>query len=150
MITTDQDPTADPGAQIDGEPQTQAPEGTDAGEAPKANREARYRVERNEARQALSAAEARIEAMQSREVERLAGAHLAQPGDLLTLSGKTLADFLDENGEVDAELVAEVAADVLAARPGLRPNARAVDPSQGTGNDGPRKVAPSWGDLFSK
>jgi hypothetical protein len=86
--------------------------------------------------------------MQTRELERLAGEHLAQPGDLFALSGKSLADFLTEDGELDAELVTEAVSEVLASRPGLRPNQRAVDPSQGLGNNGPFKGAPSWGDLL--
>lgn len=156
MTTADQAPTADPGAQIDGDERTAGVDTETTGEqqngsqADKGLREARdrYRGERDSARDELAAAQARIEAMQTREVERLAGAHLAQPGDLLTLSGKTLADFLDDNGDVGAELVSEAAADVLAARPGLRPNARAVDPSQGIGNDRPARPKPSFVDLF--
>jgi hypothetical protein len=129
-----------------GTPGTPDPE--NGSEAPKGNREARFRQERNEAREALSQAEVRIAAMQTREVERLAAEHLAQPGDLFTLSGKALADLLDDDGNVDPEAVAEAAADVLASRPGLRPNVRYVDHSQGSGNDRPRRAELSFNDLF--
>lgn len=109
----------------------------------------RYRAERDQTREALSAAQARIEQMQTRELERVAAGHLSNPADLLTLSGKTLADFLTEDGELDAEAIAEAAHEVITTRPGLRPNARPVDPMQGTPNNPPpRKRQPTWGDLF--
>ncbi|VBA57608.1 hypothetical protein LAUMK191_04099 [Mycobacterium attenuatum] len=152
---TEQTQSALPGAESPADGQTVPGQGKDSGESqkgsesPKGNREARYRVERNEAREALAAAQARIEAIQTREVERLAGKHLAQPADLFALSGKTLADLLDDNGDVDAERVAEVAAAVLAARPGLRPNARLVDLTQGLGGN-PPKTKPSFDDLFKR
>ncbi|WP_084260908.1 hypothetical protein [Mycobacterium avium] len=117
-------------------------------EAPKGNREARYRVERNEAREALAQAQARIEQFQLREVERFAG-DLAQPSDLLEIGGNSLADFIREDGEVDPELVAEAVAALVEARPGLAKNPRqpAVDPSQGLGGHS-GKASPTWGDLL--
>lgn len=131
---------------VDTDPADAGPAADSPDEAPRGNREARYRVERNEAREALATATARIEAMQTREVERLAGAHLSVPGDLLTLSGKTLADFLDEAGEINPERVEEAAKEVLAARPGLRPNDPAVDRTQGLGHT--PKASPSWSALL--
>jgi hypothetical protein len=91
---------------------------------------------------------ARIETLQTREVERLASKGLSNPADLLTLSGKSVRDFLDESGEVDAELVQDAVDDILGTRPGLRPRQRAVDPTQGMGNDRPAKGSLTWGDLF--
>lgn len=116
-------------------------------DAPKGNREARYRTERNDAREALATATARIDGMQARDVERIAGKLLSAPGDLLTLSGKTVADFRDENGDIDPELVEDAATEVLAARPGLRPNVGATDLSQGHGNSHVVS-SPSWSDLL--
>ncbi|SOJ53581.1 hypothetical protein MSIMFB_01081 [Mycobacterium simulans] len=139
--------TLESGAQIDGEPQTAAPEGDDTGVQKPGNKEARYRVERNEAREALAAAQSQIAALQAREVERLAGGHLSAPRDLLTLSGKTLADLLTDDGDVDPDKVEAVAVEVLAARPGLRPNARLIDPTQGHGSP-PGKGHPSFVDLL--
>lgn len=120
-----------------------------AQDAPKGNREARYRVERNEAREALTAAQARIETMQLREVERLAS-ELAQPRDLLQLGGVSLADLLTETGDVDESAVAEAVAALIESRPGLakHPTQRYVDLSQGIGNDGPRKSAPTWAEAL--
>ncbi|OBL00871.1 hypothetical protein A5646_20495 [Mycobacterium sp. 1245499.0] len=125
-----------------------APQPQNGSEGQKGNREARYRVERNEARTALAAAQARIEALQTREVHRLAE-ELAQPSDLLELGGVSLADLMDDNGEVDPEAVVEAVAALIEARPGLakNPRQRAVDPSQGLGN-GTGKRAPTFADLF--
>jgi hypothetical protein len=125
------------------------PEPDSGSETPKGNREARYRVERNEARTALAEAQGRIADLQTRELHRLAGEHLAQAEDI-TLSGKSLADFLTPEGWVDHEAVAEAAADVIESRPGLAkyPKDRAVDPTQGMGNDRPGKGSLTWGDLF--
>ncbi|GAB7068864.1 hypothetical protein JCM12141A_31530 [Mycolicibacterium hodleri] len=52
------------------------PLGDGTGEPQKGNREARYRTERNAAREELAAANARLERMQRSEVERLASEHL--------------------------------------------------------------------------
>jgi hypothetical protein len=117
-------------------------------EEPKpANREARYRVERNEARQERDALSARLTALQTQELHRLAGDHLAAAEDI-ELSGKTLADYLTPEGWIDHDAVADAAAEVIESRPGLarNPKVRAVDRSQGSGGSG--KSAPEWGDLF--
>ncbi|GAA5156992.1 hypothetical protein [Amycolatopsis dongchuanensis] len=116
----------------------------------KAAREAaRYRTQLRETEAALAAARAQVEAFQSAEVHRLAGERLAEPGDLLSLSGKTLADFLAEDGTVNADSVRSTVAELLAARPGLRKSDPAVDPSQGLGANGPSHAA-SWADLFKQ
>jgi hypothetical protein len=139
-MITESEPTTE---ETPGEPQS--PAETDA---PKANSEARFRQERNAAREELLTANGRIERMQRAEVERLASEHLSMPGDVFSLSGNELADYLTEDGEVDAEKVAADVAAVLAERPGLRRNALAVDPTQGTGG-APAKSSPaSWSDLF--
>ena len=113
------------GAQINADGQTVQGQGNDTGEPQngaespegeyKPPREQRYRLERNEAR-------ALVEALQTREVERLAGDLLSQPGDLLELGGVSLPDLLTEAGHVDSEAVAEAAAALIAARPGLAKN----------------------------
>lgn len=117
------------------------------GEAPKGNKEARYRVERNDARTERDALAQRVERMQRAEVERLAADGLSHPADLFSFSGNELADYLTEDGDVDAEKVAADVAAVLAERPGLRKNAPAFDPTQGRGGT-PTKGSPTWGALL--
>ncbi len=125
---------------------------SDTGEAlnepQRGNKEARYRVERNEARTALEAVNGRLAALQRAEVERLAADKLSQPSDLFSLSGNDLADYLNEDGAVDAAKVAADVAAVVAERPGLLRNAPAHDPSQGLGGTPNVKPEPSWGFLL--
>lgn len=128
---------------LSGEGQAVVPDGPQKG-----NKEARYRVERNQAREELTTAQARIEAMNRREVERLAGEHLAMPGDLFSLSGNELADYLTEDGEVDPEKVAADVAVIVAERPGLRKPSPYSDPSQGRGGAAPKASTPTFADLF--
>jgi hypothetical protein len=118
-------------------------------EAPKGNREARYRVERNEARTALAETQARMTELQTRELHRLAAQHLAAPEDI-ELSGKALSDFTTPEGWVDHDAVAAAAADLIGTRPGLakNPKVRATDPSHGLGGGGTGQ--PNWGDLFNQ
>ncbi|WP_420879813.1 hypothetical protein [Rhodococcus sp. (in: high G+C Gram-positive bacteria)] len=117
--------------------------------AQRASKEARYRVERNLAREELTAAQARIERLQRAEVERLAAdAGLAHASDVFTLSGNEPVDYLDDDGNVDPVRVAADVDAVLAERPGLRKNAPAFDPTQGHGGAKPKQSAPSWGALF--
>lgn len=131
-------PSGDPSA---------TPEGGDTGGPQKGNKEARYRVERNEARAERDALAQRVERMQRAEVERLAAHKLSHPADLFSLSGNELADYLTEDGDVDSEkVVADVAA-VLAERPGLRRQTPGYDPTQGFGGK-PSKGSPSFADLM--
>lgn len=119
----------------------------DGPEAPQGHREARYRVERNDAVRERDTLAQRLEALQTRELERIASKSLAHPADLLTLSGKTLADLLDDDGEVDAVKVQALADEVLGTRPGLKARTLATDPTQG-GTGSPGIPAPSWGNLL--
>jgi hypothetical protein len=122
------------------------PEGTPEGDAPKGNREARYRTERNEARAALEAAQKHLETLQRLDCERIAGEHLSHPGDLFSLSGNSVADYVTD-GLVDlGKITADVEA-ILAERPGLRKPHPAYDRTQGHGN-GTGKPAASWGALL--
>lgn len=113
----------------------------------KANKEARYRVERNEARAERDALAQRIERMQRAEVERLAAEHLAAPADFW-LSDNEVSAYLTEDGEVDAELVAEDARLLISERPRLGKRSPAFDPTQGHGGNGQPKREPSWGALL--
>lgn len=126
-----------------------APEGGYTGEPQRANKEARYRVERNEAREALAAAQERISQLQRLEVERLASQELSNPADVFTLSGVNVSDLINgETGAVDHSLVQEVVAQILESRPLLRATQPAVDPTGGLGGRPNKKPAPSWATLI--
>ncbi len=148
--TTQKTPENGPESPVDefsAKPQGDGPEGTpDAPQRP--NREARYRVERNEARAERDALAKRVDQLLTREAERLAAKDLANPADLLTLGGVTIKDLLDDDGEVDPEKVDSVVAEILGTRPGLAKNAPLFDPTQGVsgGNGRPK---PSWEALLA-
>lgn len=111
------------------------------------NREARYRVERNEARAERDALAKRVDQLLTREAERLAAKDLSNPADLLTLGGVTIKDLLDDDGEVDPEKVDAVVREILGTRPGLAKYSPLFDPTQGlSGGNG--KPKPSWGALL--
>jgi len=142
----DDDATSDTGTAPATE--TAAPEADpadDTGKVRPGNREARYRVERNQAREALESAEALLGGYRSREIERLAAVYLSQPSDLLTLGEVTLTSLLTDDGFVDAEAVASAAAALVESRPGLAKNPKvlATDPTQGQGGRPPGTRA-SW------
>lgn len=153
---TEQPNDRDAGAQINadgqtGTPEVSTPESPESHSGSKLHREAaNYRTQRNEAREALAAAEARIEAFQTREVERLAAEKLSNPADLMALGGVALADLLDDDGEIDPEKVDAVAAEILDSRPGLHKQRHpsGYDPTQGIGGN-PGKAQPTWGDLLA-
>lgn len=139
-----------------GAPEGQVPGEQENGSQKPIPREMRYRLERNQAREALAEAEAqfadlqaRLERAQLAEVHRLAGEVIANPEDLLKLTERELAEFLSEGGGVDAEKVTEAATELLSTRPGLRKNTPAFDPSQGRGGTPPAKPKLSWGDLLN-
>ncbi len=128
--------------------QTATAEGGNTGEAHQSNKEARYRVERNEARAERDALAQRVERMQRAEVERLAADALSHPADLFSLSGNGLADYLTDDGDVDANKVAADVAEILAERPGLRKRMPGYDPSQGYGGRPERKREATLADLI--
>ncbi|BBX69412.1 hypothetical protein [Mycolicibacterium psychrotolerans] len=146
--------TPDTGAESNADGPEGLPEGTDTGEQQDGSespgsKEARYRIRAREAETALAEAQSRIEAMNRRELERLAGeAGLSHPTDLLTLSANEISDYLTEDGEIDPEKVAADVEAILTERPGLKKARRYVDPTQGLGGKVPMPKKPSWGSLL--
>lgn len=67
---------------------------------PQSKREARYRTQLRETEAQRDQLAARIEAMQRAEAERLAADVIAQP-NALWVSGTTLPDLLDDDGQLD-------------------------------------------------
>ncbi len=89
----------------------------------------------------------RLAGYQRREVERIAGEALARPGDVW-LDGADVGAVLDDEGQVDANKVAEVAASVLDGRPGLaKVVVRRPRPDHAQGAPASRGGA-SWGDVL--
>jgi hypothetical protein len=131
--------------QSDSDERTGAPEGgstEETGKNPNAEA-AKYRVRAREAEAARDTLAQRIKSLQTRELERIAAKSLSNPADLLTLSGKSLKDFIGDDGE----LVTETANELLGSRPGLRPVQAATDPTQGR-HGGTGKPAPTWSELL--
>ena len=98
---------------------------------------------------------ARLDARDRAEVTRLAGEILAQGSDLLDLGGVSLDDLRDENGDINADEVAAMAAALADSRPGLM---RGATPPRGHHDWGHSRSsdhyapggtgAPSWSDAF--
>ncbi|MGQ9348814.1 hypothetical protein [Mycolicibacterium gilvum] len=145
--------TTDAGSQLNADGSAALPEGDGTGEAghgpQRQNREARYRVERNEARQERDQLAERLTQLQTAELHRLAGEYLSAPEDI-GLSGKELSEYLTPEGWVDRKAVEEAAHAVIESRPGLSRHAPATDPSQGTGSprQKPRPQA-SWANIIT-
>lgn len=123
-------PSEAPSADENGADDTQVtPESPDSSESQgstdetagkSANAEAaKYRTKLRAAESERDALAAIVETLQRAEVGRLAGAILAQGGDLLELGGHELADVLTEDGMVDPERVTEMAKELQLSRPGL-------------------------------
>ena len=87
----------------------------------------RLRARARDAEAERDALAQRVATFQQAEALRLAGEHLAEPGDLLTLGGVQVADLLGEDGSVDPALVQAAAAALVEAR-GAR-FAKAVPPA---------------------
>ena len=82
-----------------------------------ADEAAKWRVTARQTEAKLAVAEARVAELQRQEVERILATKLAMPEDMW-LSGKwSVADMLNEQGQVDAERVSAAADAVLEGRP---------------------------------
>lgn len=80
---------------------------------------AKYRRQLRETEAERDTLSSRVEAMQRREVERLAAPGLAAPADLW-LTGTTLADMLDDDGNVDPAKVGDTIQRIIGDRPSWR------------------------------
>jgi hypothetical protein len=140
--------SSESGTDVPGERQ----DGSDSQSGSKLHREAaNYRIRAREAEQQRDALAQRVERMQRAEVERLAAdAGLSHASDVFMMSGNELADYLTEDGDVDAEKVAADVAAIVAERPGLRKRMPGYDPTQGYGGRPPKAAPaePSFADLF--
>jgi len=73
----------------------------------------------SEREQRLAAAEARVEALHRREIERLASAALSESGDVW-LDGVEVASMLTEAGDVDPDKVTAAVQAIVGKRPGTK------------------------------
>jgi hypothetical protein len=123
----------------------------DADDADNPSREARnYRLKLREAEAARDALTARVELLQRQDIERVAAESLSAPADLW-INGNGVAEYLDEDGNVDLERVRDDVKILVSERPGLRKMVRATDPSQGgDGNSAFVKTEPKFSDLFKR
>lgn len=154
MSTDSTEETAtDPGDPVDpaGQPADQTGEPDENDDKP-GSEAAKYRRRLRETEQQRDQLSQRVETFQHAEVERQVADRLAQPGDLFRF-GVTLADVLDDDGNVDDGLVETAVFGLLDARPGLA--------KQVTQQRGPRSLgqgirtpatgaAASWADVVRK
>jgi hypothetical protein len=107
-------------ATVDAEPVEPAVDATDGEQRGGGNREAaKYRTQLRDTEAQRDALTERLAVMQRREAERLASEHLADAADVWR-DGLDVAELLDDDGNVDADKVAERAAAVAAAHPHWR------------------------------
>ncbi|MFI0191396.1 hypothetical protein ACH4PW_28095 [Streptomyces sp. NPDC017082] len=121
------------------------PEDTPENDTVNPNAEAaKYRRKLREAETQLEAANTRIEALLRHDIEQRVSDRLAVPADLFDLGKATVADLLNEDGEVLDEAITAAVEALLEKRPGLAK-------PQGWGNVGgasrpsrPSDPAPTW------
>lgn len=127
-------------------------EGPDTGnEAPEnGNHEAaRRRRQLREVEAERDTLAAHLTRHRTRDLERVAGEHLAEPADLLALGGQTLDEFLTDDGDIDPDAVRAAARALVASRPGLRAPQR--QGPIGQGRTGPQVASStSWAEALGR
>lgn len=147
---TTQEPQ-EPQTQPEGQPEPPGP--SQPPETPN-SREARYRTERNQARAQAEQLQARIDGLLRTQISALASTGLdalSDGGDLFDVGGHQVADFLDDQGDVDLDKVAAAQRELLGRRPGLRKGGyQAGWPGQGR-RPSPRSQEPTpWDVVIGK
>lgn len=114
---------------------------------------AKYRTRLRDTEAQRDQLQQRVETMQRKEVERLAGARLADGGDVW-LAGTELANMLDEAGDVDASKVGELVDEITANRPhwAAKAQAQAIRTGPGKFSSGASIAPPptGWADLLGR
>lgn len=107
---------------------------------------ARWRVKFRDAEATNAVLSARVEALQTAEAHRLAEG----PGRLVdgtdVLRGATLADLLDDDGNIDPEAVSEAVQALVESKPHLQSPKFAGDAGQGS--RGTSTASVSWADVI--
>lgn len=115
----------------------------------KANREAaRYRTQLRETQAERDTLRTQLTAMHRAEVLRIASNDLSNGEDLFVFRGDDVADYLDDDGTVNAGKVKAAAAEVVKERGYLR----AIPPTSGApmGGSPLPKHHPDMGDIFRR
>jgi hypothetical protein len=113
-------------------------------------REAKFRRRAREAEAERDTLRGTVERLQRREVERLAGEHLAEPGDVWTVGGAELAALLDDGGDVDPGAVRRAAEALVRSRPGLaRPGGARGGLPMGQGRRHSPASGASWREVIA-
>ncbi|RUP35019.1 MAG: hypothetical protein EKK51_00225 [Mycolicibacterium sp.] len=128
--------------------QSDTPDTTDTTESP--NKEAaKWRTKLRDTEAERDGLATRLETMQRAEAERLAAQHLANGADLW-LTGTTLTDMLDDNGNLDPAKITTAATTLGADRPHWRCTASSAAPAgevtaRGKIDGGPNRT---WADVL--
>jgi hypothetical protein len=130
-------PTADAAPEAASEPE---PDEGGSGNA----EAARYRARLREAEAERDRLAARVSGYQLAEVSRIAGEQLSVGADLIEYGRAELADLLDEDGNVVAELVGTAVVGLLAERPGLGKPAKPKGPIMVGHHSGPPSGGGDW------
>lgn len=142
--TADEQPETEEVETEEVEPEAEPQEHSEPGDqATPHSREARYRVERNQARAQVEQLQQQVgRLLRGQVVTEASKAGLAQGGDIFTVGDHKLDDFLDDAGDIDQGKIAAAVRGLLGARPGLRRSTESGGwPGQGRTNpprSGPR------------
>lgn len=122
----------------------------DEGDKSKAGSEAaKYRVRAKQAEARVEELAQRVARLQQAEVDRLASAQLSDPDDLRVF-GTTVADLVNEAGDLDPALVEAAVEALLERKPTLaRGYVGDVDGFDGGSRQGVSKSSASWSSVLS-
>ena len=150
--TTTDDPQDGTEPAAEASPTDDTPDVSDAAQdAPGAAGEAaRYRRRLREAEQQRDGLSERLQRLQRRDVERLAGERLSVAADLFEIGRVELAELLDDDGDVAPAKVAAALDQLLTDRPGLaQPGpVRWPDSGQGTRQQSTMGAQTKWAEVL--
>jgi hypothetical protein len=109
---------------------------------------AKYRKRLRATEAERDALAAKLEGHQRREAERILAEHVTTPADVWMARPEALAGLLDDEGQVDADRVADLAVDVLEGHPGWKLTPRPTGRDFDAGVRPPAPAAPSWSGVL--
>lgn len=108
---------------------------------------AKYRRQARDAQQERDSLRTQLDAMRTREVERLAADTLADGADVWH-GGTNLASLVADDGTVSADAVKARADAIAGEKPHYKRRASTGELSQGPRGSGPAKSGPTFADIF--